>query len=89
MGVPLSLGLRLSLRRSSCRGLSRVVILDVVGMAFLADMFFSVIGVDESLMSNKEITSRKGLGTDITNERLFLRVRSDMALQMFLTRLSQ
>lgn len=40
-------------------------------------------------MSNKEITSRECLGTDVANEWLFFRVCSNMALQMFLARLSQ
>lgn len=87
MSLCLSLGLSLSLCCSCGRCLSRIVILDVMCMALFADMFFGVIGVDEALMPNKQVASRKGFGTDVANEGLLLGVCSDMALQMFLAQL--
>lgn len=85
MSVALSLCLRLSLRLSrggsSCLG--GIVVLNVVCVALLADVFFSVVGVDESLMSNEEVTSGECLGTDVANEWLLFCVCTNVALQMF------
>lgn len=52
----MTLSLSLSLSLCSCsrgRCLGRIVVLDMMCVAFLADMFFGVIWMDESLMSNK------------------------------------
>ena len=61
----------------------------MVGMALLADVFFGVVGVYESLVSNKQITSCECFGANVANERLLFGVRSNMALQMFLVQLCQ
>jgi hypothetical protein len=89
MSQRLSLSLSLGLRCRSCsRSLSSIVILDVVCMALFADMFLGVVGMDESLMPNKQVASGKCFSTDFANEGFFFRVCSDMALQMFLAQLS-
>jgi hypothetical protein len=88
MSQRLSLGLGLRCRSCS-RCLGSIVILDVVGMALFADMFLGVVGMDESLVPYKQVASGKCFGTDFANEWLLFRVCSNMALQMFLVRLSQ
>ena len=91
MTLRLRLGLCLSLccscSRSRC--LSCIVVLNVVCVALLADVFLSVIWVDESLMSNEQVASGKGFGTDVANKRLFFGMRTNMALQMFLAQPGQ
>lgn len=91
MTLRLRLDLCLSLCCSCgrCRCLGRIVVLNVVCVALLANVLFGVIWVDESLMSDEEVASGKGFGTDVANERLLFSMRTNMALQMFLAQLSQ
>lgn len=89
--MTLSLSLSLSLSLCSCsrgRCLGGIVVLDMMCVALLADMFFCVIWMDESLMSNEEVASGECFGTNIANEGLFFGMCTNVTLQMFLAQLS-
>jgi hypothetical protein len=67
-----------------CGRLGCIVVLNVVCVGLLANMLFGVIWVDALLMSDEQVASGKGFGTDVANVRLLFSMRTNMALQMFL-----
>lgn len=87
--MSVALTLYLGLRLSYSRRLGGIVILDVVCVALLTHVFFGVIGMDESFVSNEQITPGECLGTNVANEWFLFRVSANVALQMFLAQLSQ
>ena len=49
-------------------------------------MFVLLAWVNESFVSHEQVTARKRLATEVADERLLLRMRADVALEMFLPR---
>lgn len=63
---------------------SLVELLHMVFMGFSCGVLIFLAWMDESLMADKQVAAREGLGADLTDEGLLLGVSANMSLKVFL-----
>jgi hypothetical protein len=74
---------------SSCTCLGSVMglrVCNMLVMALSARMFVFLAWMDESFVTDEQVTSGEGLATEITNKWLLLGMCANVALEMFLCR---